>query len=94
LPQGVRKQIIDDGDPPERLDVDGVTYYLDETGAGHAFEDVSSVEGAPFVYWDYLDEDEERSLTIEQWGETEIEAYEGQWVERYHFTNMLPGGAS
>ncbi|MFQ5585121.1 MAG: DUF4178 domain-containing protein [Calditrichia bacterium] len=43
------------------------------------------------MYWDFIDEEDENFLTIEQWGETEFEAAMGYYVEEYQFTNILPG---
>ncbi len=41
--------------------------------------------------WDYYDLSEEKTLTIEQWGEEKFEAAVGIYVEEYQFTNILPG---
>jgi hypothetical protein len=40
--------------------------------------------------WDYEDEEGERFLTIEQWGEEDFLAYQGLPAEEYQFTNLLP----
>ncbi|MBT3880259.1 MAG: DUF4178 domain-containing protein [Candidatus Scalindua sp.] len=44
-----------------------------------------------FLYWDYYDLSEEKTLTIEQWGEDKFDASVGNYVEEYQFTNILPG---
>ncbi|HSR49866.1 MAG TPA: DUF4178 domain-containing protein [Acidobacteriota bacterium] len=87
----IRKTIIDNDDPPERITYKGQTYYLEESGAGYFFEN-SQGSGEGFVYWSFVDEAEKHYLTIEQWGETEFEASHGIAVEEYQFTNILPGG--
>ena len=86
----IRQYIIENDDPPDEVFCNKKKYYLDESGSGYMYEDD---EGPPkeFVYWDFIDEEDEYFLTIEQWGETEFEAAEGYYVEEYQFTNILPG---
>lgn len=86
----VRQHIIDHEDPPEQIVCKGKTYYLDESGSGRMYE---NGKGTPkeFIYWDFIDDDDEHFVTIEQWGETEFEASEGYYVEEYQFSNILPG---
>lgn len=86
----VRKHIIEHDDPPEQIVYDGKTYYLDEAGPGRMFEGDDPV-GKEFIYWDFIDEEDEQFVTIEQWGETEFEAAAGYYVEEYQFSNILPG---
>jgi len=76
-------------DPPERITCQGVTYYLDEEGGGLFLEDSIGPE-QEFLFWDFVDDSEDKFITIEQWGETEVEAYEGAYEQGYHFTNILP----
>jgi len=87
----IRQYIIEHEDPPEQVVCKGKTYYLDESGPGYLLE---KGEGPrrEFIYWDFIDEEDEHFLTIEQWGDTEFEAAEGYYVEEYQFTNILPGG--
>ncbi|MGR3294202.1 MAG: DUF4178 domain-containing protein [Candidatus Scalindua sp.] len=44
-----------------------------------------------FLYWDYYDLSEEKTFTIEQWGEDKFDASVGNYVEEYQFTNILQG---
>ncbi len=86
----IRQHIIDHEDPPEQITCKGKTYYLDESGSGNMYEDGEG-RAKEFVYWDFIDDDDENFLTIEQWSETEFEASEGIYVEEYQFSNILPG---
>ena len=88
----VRQHIIDHEDPPEQIVYNGKTYYLDESGSGHFYEGGKG-PSQPFVYWDFIDKEDEHFVSIEQWGETEFEAAAGHYVEEYQFTNILPGEA-
>ena len=87
----VRRRIIDHDDPPERVSYQGTEYYLDDSAAGHMRP---GGDGAPqqLIKWEYLDEEGEKYLTVEQWGENEFAASAGEVVETYQFSNILPGG--
>ena len=86
----VTDHIIEHEDPPDEITVDGVTYYLEESGGGHFYENGKS-PGQQFISWDYEDDSGEKYLTIEQWSEEDFEASAGTSVEEYQFTNILPG---
>jgi hypothetical protein len=87
----IRQYIIEHDDPPEQVVCKGKKYYLDESGTGYLYEGGKG-PAKEFVYWDFIDEEDEHFLTIEQHGETEFEAAEGYYVEEYQFTSILPGG--
>jgi hypothetical protein len=87
----VTKHIIEHEDPPNQIVVKGKTYYLDESGSAYLLKDGKG-PGVGFVAWDFIDEDDQAFVTIEQWGEEEFEAAEGFYVEEYQFSNILPGG--
>ncbi len=85
----IRNYIIAHDDPPDKIVYNAKTYYLEESGTGRMLkQDATPKE---FVYWEFIDEDDENFVTIEQWGETEFEAAAGHYVEEYQFTNILPG---
>ncbi|NOX36004.1 MAG: DUF4178 domain-containing protein [Calditrichaeota bacterium] len=89
IQEDVRSYIIEHDDPPHQITYKGKTYYLDESGAGYFYED-GKEPPIGFVYWDFIDEEDEHFVTIEQWGETEFEAAFGYYVEPYQFSNILP----
>jgi len=90
LGSNVRKHIEEHDDPPEEIVFDSTKYYLDESGGGHYYKNGNG-PGQAFISWDYVDDTEEKYLSIEQWGEEEFEASTGERVEEYQFTNILPG---
>ena len=51
-------------------------------------------DGEEVIRWEFLDEDEENFLGIEQWSETELAAAAGFFVEDYEFTSILPAGGT
>ncbi|MBA4368460.1 MAG: DUF4178 domain-containing protein [Desulfobacterium sp.] len=91
LDPGIKKHILDHGDPPEEIRYNNETYYLEESGGGHYFKDADS-SGQELISWNYEDEEGNNFLTIEQWGENRFEASFGFPVEEYQFTDILPGG--
>lgn len=89
----VRDHVQRHDDPPDEIEYEGVRYRLQESGAGHYHPD-GRVGGDEMIYWDYTDADDDRFLTIEQWGEDEFEAAVGRGVHEYEFTNILPRSSS
>ena len=89
LGEAVRNHILEHEDPPEEIEFEGVTYYLDSFGGGRFFRNGKG-PGREFLAWDYEDDSGERYLAIEQWGEEEFEAALGGPAEPYQFTNILP----
>ena len=91
LDPGIKKHIMEFGDPPDEITYADRTYYLEETGGGHYFKDAQQSSGQEMISWNYEDEEGENFLTIEQWGENSFEASAGFPVEEYQFTDILPG---
>ncbi len=89
----IRSHIIENDDPPKKIVYQGKTYYLDESGPGRFYKNGNG-PAQPFVYWDFIDNDDELFVTIEQWEETEFEASHGKSVEEYQFSGILPGSNS
>jgi hypothetical protein len=89
----VLDRIIADDDPPEEIVVDSRRYTLDESGGGHYFrnaEGIGTETGRELIKWDFIDDSETATLTIERWGEKEFEVSMGTPVEEYQFTDILP----
>ena len=85
----IRSYILKHDDPPDEIQYDGVTYYMEESAGGHFRKDGVGPQ-EELIRWSYMDEAEERYLTIEQWGEDEFEASTGIPAEEYQFSNILP----
>ena len=83
--------IIEHEDPPEKVIYEGVTFNFEEDDIGEYFKGGSS-KSLQFVAWDFCDDAEEKTLSIEQWGETKFDVTIGFEVEEYQFTNILPAG--
>jgi len=85
----IKQKILEDEDPPDEIEFEGTTFYLEETSGGRFYKNGKS-PGHDLVSWDYEDESGKKYLSIEQWGETDLEASIGESVEEYQFTNILP----
>ncbi len=96
IDEDVTAAIAADEDPPGTLHFEGRRYAASESTAGVQWDlagDGSKDEGSAreFVNWSYEAEDG-RVLFVVQWGEQRFSAYEGENVEEYSFTDILPGG--
>jgi len=85
----VKEHLLEEEDPPDQIEFEGIVYYLEETAGGHYFKG-GLPPGKEFLRWSYEDNSGEKYLEIEQWGEEDFEATAGRPVEEYHFTNILP----
>jgi len=77
-------------DPPDEITYNDVAYEADSSSLGRYFKNGQGT-GEEFIVWDYFDESETRTLSIEQWSDDQFEASVGEIVEDYQFTNILPG---
>jgi hypothetical protein len=89
LAEDVPRAIAQGGDAPEELHYRERSYKAVESSAGE-FREGGKGLGREFVSWAYESADGERVLYLSQWGEREFRAYEGQYVEEYQFTDILP----
>ena len=96
--------ILDDGEPPETVSYRELTYQAvessagvqrgeDEDGAGNGQSGDVEESGGEFVNWSFESEDG-RLLYVVQWGERDFAAYEGEYVEEYQFTDILPAAGN
>jgi|TARA_B110000438_G_scaffold151819_1_gene145854 hypothetical protein len=90
LDGNIANHIIENEDPPETVIIDGEGYSFEEDDIGTYHKGENS-RGLEFVVWDYSDIRQEKSLSIEQWGETKFDVTIGFEVEEYQFSNILPG---
>ncbi len=91
LDSEIKEQILETGDPPEKIVFEGTAYYLEEMAGGHFYEKGQDT-GKEMLRWSYEDDGGRRYLCIEQWGEQDFDAAVGESVEEYQFTNILPRG--
>ncbi len=84
-----KKKIMETGDPPDEIELDGVLYHLEETAGGHFYKDGRG-SGREMLSWDFKDDAGRNCLAVEQWGENDFEASLGETVEEYQFSNILP----
>ncbi len=90
LDTGIRQHIRQHEDPPDTLTFADKEYYLEESGPGYCYEH-GREPAQEFIYWSYVNEQDDTVVTVEQWSETEFAAWLSQPVHEYEFTNILPG---
>ncbi|MFU0790581.1 DUF4178 domain-containing protein [Cerasibacillus sp. JNUCC 74] len=69
---------------PKKVEYDGTTFYLDESGTARVrgIGRSENVSGMTCHYYDYYDESDEKALSVEKWG-NEIEVSIGYEIEEY-----------
>ena len=97
--EDVAGTILDQQDPPEVISFEEVRYQAAESSTGTRRkdgdpgdddgEDDDGEAGRDFVSWTYESEGG-RVLFVVQSGERDFAAYEGECVEEYQFTDILP----
>ncbi|MCY3761597.1 MAG: DUF4178 domain-containing protein [Gemmatimonadetes bacterium] len=86
--------ILDEGEPPEQVRFEEGEYAAVESGSGTMVENAGpsgASQAREFVSWSYESE-AGRVLYVVQSGDRDFSAYEGEYVEEYQFTNILPAG--
>ena len=91
LGHNLREEIRRTENAPERLVFEGETYYLDEDSAGY-FNDITkgTDDWEELISFDYLNEEEDKCLSITQWDERNFEASAGVVAKEYEFSNITP----
>ena len=85
----IRNQVLQYGEPPRTLVLNGVTYNLSDSGNAR-YRSVTKGNGwEHFSFWDYEDADEELIISIEDWdGDWELSA--GKYAESFEFSLFRP----
>ncbi|CAM1349173.1 DUF4178 domain-containing protein [Tenacibaculum halocynthiae] len=85
----VTTYIENNGKPPKEISYQDITYYLDEEASGY-YRNVEAENWEELISFDYLNEDENKCLTIEQWDENDFEASVGKTLKTFEISNILP----
>jgi hypothetical protein len=75
--------------PPKKITYEGIHYFLDEKSPGFSKE-IDAANWEELISFDYLDEEEEKTLCIEQYGEEEFEVSKGIIINELAISNILP----
>lgn len=91
LGDSLQQDIIARGKPANKITFEGREYSLVKEAPGY-FHDIT---GNPnnwieFISWDFEDDSEAYTITVEQWGEKEFEATAGKYVKEFEISNILP----
>ncbi len=93
LGDAVRDRLYAQQEPPGEVVYRDRAYHLYDDAAGY-FREGGVGEPQPMLTWDYSDAENAHFLTVEQWGEREIQASVSVRVHTYEFTNILPSPAA
>jgi len=89
----VREHFRTSSEAMSSITVEGKEYKLTEEAQGHLASEEKSTEDnnwTPFVNFDYYDADEKEFISIVQLNEQHFEAYKGNTVKDYEFSNLIP----
>lgn len=83
--------ITKNNEPPDEIEFEGKNYFLDSENPGYfRNQDAGRDQWTEFIAWDYFDETEKHTLSIEQWGEKSFEASTGMIIQKHQISNLLP----
>ncbi len=74
---------------PDQITYQDTTYYLEEIAPGF-YRDVESENWEELMSFEYENEEGDKYLTIEQWGEEEFEASIGIEIKAFEISDILP----
>ncbi len=74
--------------PPMKVNYQGETYFRKSESMGH-YRNVETDSWAELISWTYFDRNQEKILSIEQWGEEDFEASSGLVVSEYDFSSII-----
>ncbi|OQX77653.1 MAG: hypothetical protein B6D64_07970 [Bacteroidetes bacterium 4484_276] len=88
----IESEIIRNKIPPKKIVYKGVAYNRDSESPGYFKEENSNKDWLELISWTYYNEEEDRVLTVEQWGEREFEASHGKVIKEYEISGITPAG--
>lgn len=89
LGAAVNNHIDTNNEPPKEIVYEGVIYYLEEKSSGYS-RNVENENWEELISFTYLDEEEEKTLSITQYSESEFEVTKGIVIKETDISNILP----
>lgn len=88
----LQKVIMENETPPETLKYENREYHLDEECPGYfrKLPSKNDEDWEEFIAWEYYDDDEQYTLTIEQWGDRSFDAAHGKLLKEFEISDILP----
>lgn len=84
----LRKYIIENDAPQEKITYMGKDYFLQEENIGECYEP-GSEDVSNLINWIFVADDDKKFISIDRWGETDIEVSVGEYVEDIEFSNII-----
>ena len=75
--------------PPKKINFEGVKYFLDEKSPGYCKE-IDAENWEELISYDYLDEEEKKTLCFEQYSDENFEVSKGIIISELSVSNILP----
>ena len=92
IDEDVADEIVKNEKAPRQLHYEGETFYLDSDSAGY-YRDCGKPDEdwEEMISFEYLNDEEDRILSITQWDEETFEASIGIVLQSHEISNLLPG---
>lgn len=90
IKEDLPEYILENDKPPKTLDYKDIKFYYEEESIGSFKDSANPGEDSRFISWDYYDEEDKFTLSIEQWDEEEFDASFGVILKEYQVYNILP----
>ena len=92
IDEDVVEEIVKKEKAPRQIHYEGETFYLDADSAGY-FRDCGkeTEDWEEVIAYEYLNDEEDKILSITQWDDETFEASLGKVLESHEISNLLPG---
>ena len=92
IDEDVTDEIVKNEKAPRQIHYQGEQYFLDSDSAGYYRDCAKKNEDwEELISFEYLNEDEDKIISITQWDEETFEASAGITLEPYQISNLIPG---
>jgi len=86
----VKTYIMQNEQAPNQISLAGITYFQQDESVGY-YRNTKDKNSDEFISWTFIADDSKSVIEIEQWGEKEFEASQGQLIDEFSITNIFPG---
>ena len=90
LDRNLKSSIVEKDTPIKEITYEGEEYILTDEFLGHCKStDDGDEDWSKFINWVYHTKNEDKYISVNRWGETDIDAATGKYVKEFMFSNLL-----
>lgn len=87
--KNLKQDIVNNDKPSNKLIYKGKEFNIENENMGY-YRNFDEDYKSEFVSWEYVDNEQKEFISVMRWGETDITASFGQFLEEYEFSNIIP----